>query len=64
MTRQQIQAAYIRICRDSHFKMDWAQAAKFTADLFSISTFDIWVAFGDTKVMQQVAIGEHPATKD
>lgn len=64
MDRKTIAMAYIRICRDSGFKMNYLSAANFTAQLYSISGIDILSAVGSLEVMEQIALGIHPVVKN
>lgn len=57
--RKAIQMAYIRVCRDSGWRMDYIQAAHFTAKLLGMTAFDIWFTL-DLQTMQKIAKGEHP----
>jgi hypothetical protein len=61
--RKIIQDTFIRVAQDSNFEMDPYEVAKFTAGLLKISPFQIAFAFSDLKLMEQVAKGEHPASK-
>lgn len=59
-TREFIQNAYVRVCQDSGFQMDWLDAAGFTARLLGMSPVQIWTTFGSLDIMKQIARGEHP----
>jgi hypothetical protein len=41
-----IQKMYVRVCRDSGFRMETARAAHFTAQLLDVSALDVWFALG------------------
>lgn len=60
-TRQQIQEAYIRVCMDSGFQMEYIEAAKFTAKLLGLHPIEIWIAMGYMDTMEEIAKGIHPA---
>lgn len=64
MTRKEIQMAYIRVCRDSGWRMDYIRAAHFVAKLYGISPIEVWIEFGDLKAMESIAKGEHPAVNN
>lgn len=51
---------YIRVCRDSGFKMEMTQAAHFAAKLLGIHPILIWTAFG-LDAMEAIANGTHPS---
>lgn len=63
MTREQIQQFYIRVCRDSGFRLDYIQAAILTSRVIGCSALEIWLAFSSLGVMEEVAKGLHPSTK-
>lgn len=64
MIRKEIQMAYIRICRDSGWRMDYIRAAQFVADLYGISALEVWTTFGGLDIMQDIAQGKHPAVNN
>lgn len=57
-----IQQVYIRVCRDSGFKLDWIRATNLTASIVGKHPMDVWIAIGTIDVMEAIAQGEHPAT--
>lgn len=61
MNRADIQKVYIRVCRDSGFKMDGVQAATLAAKVIGCSPLEIWLAMPSLNVMDQIAKGDHPA---
>jgi hypothetical protein len=61
--RTLIQNTFIRVSQDGNFKMDPYDVAKFTASMLKISPFQVAFAFSDLKLMEQVARGEHPASR-
>lgn len=58
--RKQITMAYIRVCRDSGFKMNYLNAAHFAAKLISVHPIDIYSAIGSFEAMERIALGLHP----
>lgn len=64
MDRKEMQDLYIRICRDSCWKMDHVEAAKFTGKMLNVSPIEVWCSFSGLDVMEQIAKGEHPACVD
>lgn len=61
--REERQKMFIRVCRDSRFKMDPASAARFAAKLLGTHPILIWTALGlDT--MEAIANGTHPSVSD
>ncbi len=65
--REELRSLYIRVCKDSNFKMDYIKAAHFAAEVLSTqyltSALDFWIAFGSLELMEQIALGNHPAVK-
>lgn len=65
--REELRTLYIRVCKDSNFKMDFIKAAHFTAEVMSTKrptlAIDVWDCFGYLGVMEQIAKGNHPAVK-
>ena len=51
---------YVRVCRDSGFRMPYDRAAAFVGDMLHTSALDVWIAFSGTDVMQEIASGTHP----
>jgi len=62
-TRQEIQNAFIRVCKDSNWTMNGFDAAIFTAKMLNIPALQIGFDFPSLSVMQQIAKGEHPICK-
>lgn len=62
-TRKKCQEAYIRVCRDSGWKMDYIDAAIFTGKLIDIHPLILWGAFSGFDQMDRIAKGEHPVCK-
>jgi hypothetical protein len=60
-SREDLQRAYIRVCRDSGFKADPLVAAHVVATMFRTSPLEIWIAVGTLETMDQIASGKHPA---
>lgn len=61
MKRETIQNLFMRVARDSGFRMPATQVARFTAKALSISPIAVWGAFADIDQMREVAAGNHPA---
>lgn len=61
--RKQIQDVFIRVCRDSGFKMEASAAAIFAAQLIQISPLEVWTAIGSMDTMRKIAQGTHSSTK-
>lgn len=59
-TRKQIQVAYIRVCKDSNFTIEWHAAMGLVSSLLHLHPIDIWAAMGSIDVMENIAKGEHP----
>ena len=60
--REYIQQIFIRIARDSKFKMDAIEVAKMTANLAKVHPIEVMGAFGFDN-MNAVANGTHPVVK-
>jgi hypothetical protein len=60
-TRETIQQMFVRVCRDSGFKLDTMRAATLAARVLGISPLEIWIALPSLNVMDQIAAGTHPA---
>jgi hypothetical protein len=54
------QKVFIRVCRDSGFKLEPSRAAQFAAQLIGIHPFEILNAIGCLNTMNQIADGTHP----
>jgi hypothetical protein len=63
MTKEQIRQLYIRVCRDSGFRMDMFRAAAFAGAVGGFHAMDVWLAMPSLQVMEQIADGTHPAVK-
>jgi hypothetical protein len=61
--RKFIQDLYIRICRDSGWQMEFAQAAHLAGKVGGFHAIDVWSAMPSMTVMEQIARGEHPTCK-
>lgn len=55
---------FIRVCRDSGFKLPWDRAAHLTGDVVGVPAMLVWTAFPYLSVMQEIAVGAHPAAHD
>lgn len=64
MTRGDYQRFFIRVCKDSGYRMEYTKAAIFAGKVLGVSPLEFWIAFGDLKVMEQIAKGDHPACSD
>ena len=64
LSRKDIQNFYVRICKDSGWKIDYINAAKLAAGVLSLNTMEIWIAIGDLKTMEKISKGEHPVCRD
>ena len=53
------QQLFVRVCRDSGFRLSVAQACHFTAKLRKTSPIAVWVALGFDN-MERIANGTHP----
>lgn len=60
-SREQLQQAFIRVCRDSGFRMDHIRAAILAGNAAGVHPLEIWIAMPCFDVMEQIARGEHPA---
>lgn len=56
--RKKKQSALYRVCKDSEFKMDCVDAAKFTAALMECSTFEILMAAGSFQNLERITSGK------
>lgn len=61
MDREQTQQLFIRVCRDSGFKLDAIDAAHIASRAAQISPLEFWTAVGSLAVMDAIASGKHPA---
>jgi hypothetical protein len=59
--RTEKQKFFIRVCRDSGFKLDAINAAGIAAQAIGCSPLQIWVAVGSLDTMDAIASGNHPA---
>ena len=57
-TKQQL---FIRVCRDSGWRLDAIAAAKLTARVLGSHPMLIWAAMPSLDVMNEIAEGRHPA---
>lgn len=58
--RQQI---FIRVCRDSGFRVDAINAAYLAAMIARCHPLHIWLAMPDMDTMERIAAGKHPAAQ-
>lgn len=59
--RKFIQDLYIRVCRDSGFKLEWERAAALAGATGGFHPMDVWNAMPDLDTMRKIAAGNHPA---
>ena len=59
--RAMLQQAYIRVCRDSGFRLDLHRACVIAAEVVGKRPMDIWSAIPSLDVMWKIAAGKHPA---
>ena len=62
-TRNLKQDAYIRICKDSDFQLDYLNAAILTAKVIGCHPLEVWMAL-DFYYMQKIATGNHPVCEN
>lgn len=55
------QDCFIRICRDSGFKVDPLTAANIAATMAKTHPLLVWASFPSFDVMCEIADGSHPA---
>lgn len=63
-SRETIQRAFIRLCRDSRFSLEPAQAAILTGMVLDIDPLIVWVHGLDFNQMIEIANGTHPAVRE
>ena len=62
--RETIQQVYIRVCRDSGFRLGFDRAAHLAGKILGVSALEIWLAMPCIGVMMDIATGRHPAAHD
>ena len=62
--RRLAQQMFIRVCRDSGFKLGAIRSAIFAAAILKCDPLEIWLAMPSLDVMDLIAAGAHPALKD
>lgn len=60
MDADAIQNVYIRIARDSQFRMDHIEVAKLAGAVLALHPFEVYCTFPYMDVMKDVAEGNHP----
>lgn len=60
-SRELIQNTYIRVAKDSGWKMNYIEVAKFVGSLLGEQPMIVCAAFGSLSLMEKVAKGGHPA---
>ncbi len=61
-TRKLRQDVYIRVCKDSGYKLDSIQAATLAGKVLGCHPLEIWTAM-DFDLMERIANGTHPVCK-
>lgn len=65
MTERQTKIdAFVRVCKDSGFRLGHLQAAQIAAGALRISALEVWIAVGTLDTMKQIAAGQHPVCKE
>lgn len=54
------QEIFLRVCKDSGFKMTATDAAIFAAEIIKSHALLVWAAFSDLGLMERLADGTHP----
>lgn len=57
--RKEVQDSYIRLCRDSRFRLSATDAAIFVGKVLDISPVEVWAHLGMDN-MERIAAGTHP----
>ena len=60
-SREEKQQVFIRVCRDSGFRLEAVSAATLAATALRCSPLEIWTAVGSLDTMDAIANGSHPA---
>lgn len=61
MTRHEIQTLYVRVCRDSGYRLPYDRAAALVSDMIGAGTaLEIWLQFSSVATMMEIAEGRHP----
>lgn len=61
--RTTLQQLFIRVCRDSGFRLEATRAAVLAARAAGRHPLEIWMALPSLDVMAQIAAGTHPAAR-
>ncbi len=61
--KQLLRDLFVRVCRDSGFRLDTHRAANLVAQIAKAHPLDIWMAMPSLEVMDEVARGTHPAVR-
>jgi hypothetical protein len=59
-----IQKAFIRVCRDSQFKIGAVNAACLVGMILNIHPLQVWLAMPSLDDMYRIAANAHPACKN
>ena len=59
--RTTVQKLFVRVCRDSRFKLGAAEAAHLAGSILGIGALGVWVNFASYDQMEAIAAGTHPA---
>lgn len=62
--RKLAQDIFIRVCRDAQFRLPTHRAAALAAMMLSTHPLAIWLAMPSYSVMEEIACGVHPATRN
>lgn len=62
MTRHEIQRLYVRVCRDSGYRLPYDRAAALVSGMMGrhSSPLEIWLQFPSVATMIEIAEGRHP----
>lgn len=58
--RELTQDIFIRVCRDSGWRLDMYRAAALAAKVLGKHPMDIWIAMPDLQTLERIASGQHP----
>ena len=61
--RKLVQDVFIRVCRDSKFRLSTVRAASLVATMLKTHPLAVWLAMPSYSVMEEIACGVHPAAR-
>lgn len=61
--RELLQELFVRVCRDSNFRLDHVRAAILTGQIANRAPLEVWIALGSTDLMERISTGKHPASQ-